>query len=286
MIEAKAFLAMFIVQLIVLSILFPARLSGRIQAIRTKYPPHQYPQLYPRGPEAGQRFLLMYRLLNTAVAVAGLGLLVWFFRYTQRPDWDDGPVEALDSAFFLLQMIPVMVLGLVGARANKALRNTLENETRRATLQRRGLFDFVSPLIVFLTVLGYLLFAGFLFYVQKHPFPGFAGFWINIAGVTAIYAAMSFVIYRTMYGMKSNPLQSHADRLRMIEVIVKSCVYSCLACVVFISVNFTLVLLDMQRWEPFAQSASLVAFALLYSMGLRATSDELHIQGLRSRSVS
>jgi hypothetical protein len=68
-----------------------------------------------------------------------------------------------------------------------------------------------------------------------------------------------------LYG-KKNPLDTHEDRLHTIGLSVKSSVYSCIACVVFLALNFTLVLLDLQRWEPFALSIFLVVCALLASL--------------------
>ena len=52
-------------------------------------------------------------------------------------------------------------------------KRSLPEGKRKAILQRRGLFDFVSPFIVFLAVLSYFLFAAFVIYIRQHPFPGF-----------------------------------------------------------------------------------------------------------------
>ncbi len=41
-----------------------------------------------------------YRALNTGIAVLGGFLLGCLFSYMQRPDWSDGPVEALVSLYF------------------------------------------------------------------------------------------------------------------------------------------------------------------------------------------
>ena len=140
---------------------------------------------------------------------------------------------------------------------------------RTAVLQRRGLFDFVSPFIVFLAVLSYFLFAAFVIYIQQHPFPGFAGL-INLVGVTLVYALNAFVVYMMLYGTKRNPFETHAGRLRTIGLAVKSSVYSCIVVVVYLSLNFSLGLLDLQRWEPFALSIFFVICALLASMGFAA----------------
>jgi hypothetical protein len=47
-----------------------------------------------------------------------------------------------------------------------------------------------------------------------------------------------------------------------IRTAVKLCVYVCLSSVFFLSLNFTLVLFDLQNWEPLAGSVSHMVFAL------------------------
>jgi hypothetical protein len=44
---------------------------------------------------------------------------------------------------------------------------------------------------------------------------------------------------------------------------VKACVYGCIVLVVFFSVAFTIDLLDLRRWVPFATSTCLVVCMLL-----------------------
>ena len=123
----------------------------------------------------------------------GLLLLGWLFSYMRRPDWDDGPVEVLVTVYFLAaQMLPLGLVVWLGVRFNKEHKRSLPEGKRKAILQRRGLFDFVSPFIVFLAVLSYFLFAGFVIYIQQHPFPGFAGL-INIGAITLVYAVNAFV---------------------------------------------------------------------------------------------
>ncbi|HEY5759095.1 MAG TPA: hypothetical protein VIU34_24885, partial [Steroidobacter sp.] len=249
MIEAYAFLAMFAVQILATSVLYPAWFIRYWRRQTTTIPPERLAELYP-GVDlhlAIERFLTRYRRMCLSIAVIGLLLFGWLFSYTQRPDWDDGPVEALVSAYFVVQMLlPVGVVGWYAVRFNKAHKRSLLEGQRKAVLQRRELFDFVSPFAVFLAALSYLLFAAFVIYLQQHPFLGFAGL-INIGGITLAYALNAFVVYQLLYGKKANPFESHAGRVRTIGLAVKSSVYSCIACVVFISLNLTLSLLDWQR---------------------------------------
>lgn len=288
MIEAYAFLAAFTVQILASSVLYPAWFIKYVRAQATRLPVERVMQLYP-GVDLGhaqERFLTQYRALNRGIAVLGLLQLVWLFTYIQRPNWDDGPVEALATAYFLVaHMLPLGVLAWLGVRFDKEHKRALPPEgKRKAVLQRRGLFDFISPFAVSLAVLSYFLFAAFVIYIQQRPFPGFAGL-INIGIVTLLYALSAFVVYTMLYGRHRNPLGTHADRLHAISVTVKSCVYTCIVVVVYLSLNFSLGLLDLQRWEPFALSTFFVICALLSSMGMIARLRQPEVDELGSNPV-
>jgi hypothetical protein len=263
MLEAYAFLAAFTAQILAISVLHPAWLIRYARAKLRSYPSQHLAQLYP----GVERRLALYRALSTSIAVLGLLLLGWLFRYTRRPDWEDGPVEALISVYFVVQALPLCLAACGEARFDKELRRSLPEEKRKAILQRRSLFDFVSPSIVFLAGLSYFLFAAFVLHIERDPFPGFAGYLVNIGAITLVYALTAFGVFTALYGRRAHPLERHADRVRAIGLAVKFAVYSCIACVAFLSLNFTLVLLDSQRWEPFAQSLFFVTCALLYFMG-------------------
>jgi len=261
MLEVYLFAAMFAAQILIMSILYPARLTRHFRAQMARYRAGRFPQLYPNDTDGK---LVLYSRSNTTIALLGLALLVALFRYMQQPDWDDGPVETVVGLYFLLQAIPLLLASWWVAHIHKLLRNALQTEKRKATLQRRGLFDFVSPFVFLLWLLCYPLFAALAIYIQRDPFPGFAGPVVNIGLITALYAVTAASVYWSLYGRKSNPLQTNEDRLRQIEVAVKLLIYSSLAAVVFLSLNFTLALLDMQRLEPLAQSLFFVSCAVLY----------------------
>lgn len=271
MIEAYAFLAVFTVQILAMSVLYPAWFIRYWRTLAKNISAERLAEMYPGVDISGaqEHFFTRYRALNRGIAVLGAVLLGWLFSYMRRPDWDDGPVEALVSAYFMVQAIlPLGLAACLALRFNKAHKRPLPHGKRKATLQRRGLFDFVSPATVFVAVLNYFLFAGFVFYIQQHPFPGFAGPFITLGAMTLVYALNAFAVYKMLYGKKSSPFETREGRVHTISVTVKSCVYSCIACVAFMSLNFTLVLLDRQRWEPFALSVFFVLITLFISMGL------------------
>lgn len=272
MIEAYAFLAAFTLQVLVMSVLVPAWFIRYIRAQATRFSAERLAQLYP-GVDIGhaqKRFLTQYRALTTGIAVLGLLLLGWLFSYMRRPDWDDGKMLVLVIVHFLVaHMLPLLLLAWAGVKFNREHKRSSPEAKRTAILQRRGLFDFVSPFAVFLAVLGYFLFAAFVIYIRQDLFPGFAGF-VNLGGITLVYAVNAFVVYAMLYGRNRNPLETHAGRLHTIGLAVKSCVYSCIVIVVYLSLNFSLRLLDLKRWEPFALSTFLIICALVASMGFAA----------------
>ena len=284
MIETYAFLAAFAVQMLVMSLLIPVWFIKYVRAESASIPAERLAQLFP-GVDlklAHGRFLTRYRALTAGIAVLGLLLLGWLFSYMRRPNWDEGTVDALVAVYFLAAyLLPLVLSAWVGVRFTKEHRRSLVQAKRTATLQRRGLFDFVSPFVVALAALGYVLFAAFVLYLRLHPFLGFAGF-INLGALTLVYALNAFVVYMTLHGKKRNPFGTHEGRLHMIGLTVKSSVYSCIVIVVYLSLNFSLRLLDMKRWEPFALSVFFIICALVASMGFAAPLRRPEVNELRS----
>ena len=283
MIETYAFLAMFTIQILAGSVLGPALFVRRVQANVASFPVERFAEQFPGVDKnlSGERFATRYLALNTGIAVLGLLLLGWLFSYMQRPDRREGPVQALATVYFLAQMLPLFRIGWIASQYSKALKHSLAEPKRKAVLQRRGLFDFVSPFIVFLAVLSYFLMVALVLYIRQHPFPGFGGL-INLGAVTLVYALNAFVVYVFLYGRKRNPLETHADRLSAIGVVVKTSVYSCIAITAFVSIVLTLSLLHLKRWEPFAMSAFYVICTLICSLGVIAPPRQPKGDGLGS----
>jgi hypothetical protein len=135
----------------------------------------------------------------------------------------------------------------------KVFKSSLADGKRKAVLQRRGLLDFVSPFLVFLAVLSYVLLAALVLYIRRHPFPGFGGF-TNLVIITLVWAFYAFLVYGCLYGRNRIPVATHADRLFTIGVTVKIFIYTCIGVTVFTSLALTLGLLRLQRWDLFAVS--------------------------------
>jgi MFS family permease len=263
MIEAYAFLVAFTVQILVISALHPAWLTKFARAKGEA-------QLPGWDRKYRERYLSLYRAVNLGIAVLGLVLLGWLFSHMRSPDWDVRLVSLLLRGYVVVQILPFVLVSLIGARIKRSALMRSPPEVRRtASLQRRGLFDFVSPLTVFLAVAGYFLFAGFLIYIRQHTFPGFSGY-RPLRAVTLIYVLNAFCVYWLLYRRKRWPLETSAYRMHAVGVQVKIAFYTSIAVIVFLSLNVTLQLLDMQRWVPFAMSVYVVLSMLFTSMMLFA----------------
>jgi hypothetical protein len=259
MLQDYAFFAMFTVQILAMSIVHPAWLVryARKQAMTATV--QRLEQLH-QGVDidaSRERFVAIYRAVNTVIAVLGALLLSAMISYPRPNVRDDAA-----GLYFVLQVSPLLVVAVMGLRYSKRLQRVAREPKRKAVLQRRGLFDFVSPFTVGLAVLSYFLFVAFVIYIQQNPFPGFAGY-TNIVIITVLYTCEGFVVYKLLYGRKFSPFEPHAFHVRGIGTGVKACVYSCIMCVVFISLSFSLALLELRGWKPFATSFFLVLFAAL-----------------------
>lgn len=282
MIEVYLFYPVFLAQILILSVVHPNTLARRVFAVMEEHPPETYPGLYPYAPVFCARLLRWYRWLNYAIAAVGLVFLAWFSRYMQKPGWDDGPVETLVSLYFFIQIIPMILGSWVLHSFNRMLRKTVDNPRKTASLERRRLFDFVSPTVVLITALLYAAFLVYLLYLHQRPFPGFAGFAVNLMVITLLYIWTFGLVYFKLFGKKAHPFQSRSEKHFAIEVTIKIAVYSCLASTVFLALNFTLVKLDLQSFEPLAISLFFVVCALLFFQGLNKPPEQLDLEGYRA----
>jgi NhaP-type Na+/H+ or K+/H+ antiporter len=288
MIEAYAFLAAFSAQILAASVLYPAGLIKYVRGWARNFGSERFEQLYP-GVDYGRwvgRFVAGYRAANIVLAVLGLLLLGWLFTRIQQPDWADD-VTGPATVFFLLQMSPLALIALYAVvRYHKVLTQPSQESKRKATLQRRGLFDFVSPFVVYFAALSYFLFVVYAIWLDLYIYDNTSlskPCLKAIVSVTLVYALNAFIIYKYLYGRK-NPLVNHEGRVHTIGVTVKSGVYGSIAIAWFISIFGTLGQPGLQDWRPFALIVFFVATSLLTLRGLTAPPRKPEADGLGSSS--
>ena len=284
MIEAYAFLAAFAVQIFAASVLSPARVIKYVRGYARDFGSERFAQLYP-GVDCSksvERFVTRYRAVNIVIAVLGLLLLGWLFTLIRNPDWTS---EVSKSAllYFFLQMSPMVLFGLYTViRHYKVLMQPSQEVKRKAILQRRGLFDFVSPSLFIVAALSYFLFVVFAIYLDLYVYHNMSlskPCLIAIGTVTLAYAWNAFIIYKYLYG-KKNPLVTHEGRVHQIGGVVRLSVYSSIALTWWYSIFGTLGQPGLQEWRPFALCVFFVISTLLGLMGVTAPPRKKEVDGL------
>lgn len=165
-------------------------------------------------------------------------------------------------------------------RFNKVHRRLLREPKRKAVLQRRGLFDLISPSTVLLVVLTYLQYAAVIFYAARHPFPGFGGAFANIGGVSLMYILLGAVVVKLHYGKKKDPLQTNADRIRMIRGVANFYAWVCILMSVLLSFSIAQKLLKLETWGPFAGTVFFLIITLLLLRGFSTPPRQPEADGL------
>jgi hypothetical protein len=285
-IEAYAFLAAFAVQILVMSVVIPAWTTENHRA-KAASSAQRFAQLYPDVDvaQALERYLTQHGVLTSGIAVLGLLLLGWLFSDAWRADWNGDKAGLLALGYFLVAVaLPTIQFVRFQARFNKE--HKPEKGKRTAILQRRGLFDFVSPFLVSIAVLSYLLFAAFMIYIEQHPFPGFGGALANIGIATLGYAFLAINVYYLLYGKNRDPFETNTGRVQRIGLAVKAVVYLCIASSVNVSITLALQLLHLKVWGPVAASIFFTALTFLCYLGFAAPLSKPEVDELESSAAS
>jgi len=271
MIESYAFSAAFAVQILAMSVLLPRRLIRYCRAWPAAYP-DSFEKMYPGiGHEVAldryalsmRRFGTLYLGANLLIAALGVLVLVWLFQQMQTTGWDEKFVVFRTLAYFLLQTVPLLILAVWGVWYMRKHNLSMPEPKRKASLQRRGLFDFVSPSAVAVSVLAYVLFVAFVIYLWQRQISGRdALVWTGI--ITFVYALDGFSLYKKLYGKKNRlePQEGRADRMAL---GVKMTVYINITVVAFFFIMLAVTQLEMRNWMPCALSTFFVIITFFIS---------------------
>lgn len=269
MYEMYGFIAAFTAQIIFFSVLGPLQLVGRLRQEIGRFIEERRPAIDVSAIATVDRKLRLLGSLGVATALIGLVLLFLMIRYMQRTDWTDGPLEVVVPLYFMVQIVPTSLAILVAGRFHGLLKRSLPPAKRKALLEPRRLFDFVPPAAVAVAAMAYVLYLGLLAHIERHPFPGFAGFLVNALMVTLLCGFFAIGVLVTLRRLAASPLQGRDDRMRTAGIVVKACVYAATICVLNLAANMLLILLDKQRWEPAVGCVGLILLGLLMWLGLR-----------------
>lgn len=235
----------FISQIFVISYFLPRKLRQRANEMMSNYPCDQYPKLYPISADKIHQKINQLMSLTYGVLVLGAVLVVHGL-YAQSDEmlgWDS---QSVIMIYYMLQVIPLVLLAFFGERYFKKMRRVNEATVRRAQLSPRNITNYVSKTFIGLAIGVYLMFIVLVAYITEHPFDGFAGY-INVLGVTLLNVFFGVGIYRSVYGKKIDPHQTNEDRFNQTSRVVKLMLFCSIAATVNISLNFLLSTLDLRH---------------------------------------
>ncbi len=262
--EHAFFYVIFLSQVLLISLYLPKRLLGRLRHIVARYPPSEYPKLYPVPLDTVERAQRNYRNLNSFALLVGLALVLAgvLAPTVEIFDWD----SAVLTMYSAIQWSPFIIATTAGFTYFNLKRRPDSRSTRRADLHPRRLFDFVSPALVGAAILVYLAFVLLILYVRQFEFPWFGGHW-NIFAMTAANLLFAGLIFKSLYGKRKDPYKAHEDRMREIELNANLLVWVSIVATLFVVIAVTLRALELPDVIPVAQS---LYFQLLALISFRA----------------
>lgn len=237
--------AVFISQIFIISYWLPLKLNKRANEIMVKCPPEKYPKLYPFSHQeivnkVNQLMLLTYAGLTIGILIVMHGL---YYKTDEMLGWDS---QSVIMIFYVIQVIPLAFLALFSERYFKKMRSKNRVSIRTAQLAPRRLTSYASKWLIGLAITVYVLFVILVAVISKYPFDGFAGY-VNVFGVTLLNGFFALIIYKYVYGKKTDPHQSDEDRFQKTSRVVKLMLFSSIAATVSISIHFLLSTFDLRH---------------------------------------
>lgn len=257
------FYGAFLLQVITISAVIPWWVKGRLQGMMRAHPPAEYPKLYPVSPTRMHAVLTRFMAFNAGVMVIGLALLAHLYWDAEAElfGWDN---QGGLTVYFLWQYLPFAYLGAQGVKHHQMMRWMNSEQRRSASLQPRRLTDHVTPLWQALLAAALLTYLGTVVYMTQNPFPGFAGYW-NILFVLGLNAFFVVLLHFQIKGRKTDPHQSHHDRLQQQRLIGRLLVTGWVLANVFLTINMWLAYWDMRDWNLVIQALYFTLIALIMS---------------------
>jgi hypothetical protein len=230
------FYSIFIGQIYVISYYYPGRLLDRMNQVLETYPPSKYPRLYPKSIEYYKMGILGFKIITRSIFALGLLIAFLMIMVVDHSSFaDDGFISEAWPAFYgMLQFLPLLLLELTEFSHYKLMRQANVDTTRKATLHRRRLLDFVSPLAVGAAVFLYLTAIIVDLYVHE-----FTVQWGHDTVQRALLMTLTYLLLAgigawNLYGRKLDPHQSLSDRALQISASLHSMLFVSMAMSVYV----------------------------------------------------
>ena len=236
-------------QIMFISYYYPRRMLIRIHTIFKNYPPNEFPKLYPESIDKYKRAAKRYQIMNHFMIGLGLGLILWFYVTPRTGEWD----QAIVFWYFMIQFLPILGLELWTMKYHKAMRLLNQEAQKEAVLIPRRLNDFVSKEFLGTVVVIYVIFVGFIAYVDQFDYPWFGGY-LNVLIVSGTYLFFGSIVYRAMYGKVKNPHQSYEDRKIDIQTLIRQCLSMAIAVTLYAMLQISLRAFGLEAFKAISIS--------------------------------
>ncbi len=236
-------------QIMFLSYYYPRRMLIRIHTIFKNYPPNEFPKLYPESIEKYKKSAKRYQVMNHLIMVLGFGLIVWFYVTPRTGDWD----QVIIFGYFMIQFLPNMGIELWTMKYHNSMRLLNQDAQKEAVLIPRRLTDFVSKEFLGTVVVIYVIFVGFIAYVDQFNYPWFGGY-LNVLIISGTYLFFAFIIYRAMYGKVKNPHQSYEDRKIDIQTLIRQLLSIAIAVTLYAMLQNSFIVFGLESFKAISIS--------------------------------
>ncbi len=266
------FYVIFLSQIILISFYFARKILSRMRYVVETYPPSKYPKLYPVPIDIVEKGQRNFRNMNLFILLAGfLLVLIGVFSGYSANDSSDGIFLTI---YFFVQFSPMLLAEISGFKYFKLMRKANLHTTRKAELQPRRLFDFISPTFIGMAIFMYVAFIVFGLYIYQFQFHWGSKAFIMIISLTAANLFFAGIIIWNMYGKKIDPYQAYKDRIRQIGLTVKSLVFISIAATMFLAIAVLFDKFDSDNLMPTVMS---VYFQLLAVISFQTVTPILQI---------
>ncbi|MEM7433238.1 MAG: hypothetical protein AAF351_15055 [Pseudomonadota bacterium] len=254
--ENAIFYLVFAVQLLLLSYYIPRLVMGRVERTLRDHPPETYPKMYPLPRENYEQGNRRYRSMNLVILALGIALL------TAIGIWDrnsEGPVlETIPVIFFLVQMLPMILLEVSEWSYYRQMRQADRKTKRSAVLRPRKLTDIVSSRLLVAAAVLIAASIGVDLYVNQH-IPDFAlgmgkGTFLRTVNMLVVNALFAFIIGWNIYGKRLDPHINENDRVRQMQLTVRSMVIMSIVFSVFMIIREGTDDLGVDQYQPVLMS--------------------------------
>lgn len=255
MIEVSIFYGVFLLQIGFISIYLPNMVLKRFHRVMQDYPEDKYPKLYNKSAEHYKIGASYYRKINFAIAVAGVSLL--FYASYMGKDFLMELEFVFVLGFFFLQMLPSVWMEISSYSYFKQMRALNSNKLRKAELNQRKLFDYVSKKLVYAAVFSNVFCLLYVFFLDDFKLSWKGDTFVIFLTLMFMNILYYFIIRFNLHGKKQDPYQSSHDRNKQSTQIIRSLILISLIASMFIT-----LVLTMEHYQLDAYKAELLSFYL------------------------